>query len=694
MDPEAVEDLLTRQGSGVTPDEYDDLNETDEVIEERTKALDRVLATCRALWDNGSENAKTEELAVVAQKLGDGSRDVGWRIPFGASGIFGFFLGVIGVEDLDQGLYLHALRLVGNSCADTDENRARMVENDRMQAVVRRMSDESLVPVCIPVLYNSIVDYEPAQLYASQIQLSKSLVELLSKPSITEYAPIVNYFCKILALLISQDGEASRASPSTVQVLLDLASQEPFKDDVEDFTSLVSVAAAYLGSEPFQTDIVTKDGLHLFLSIYHHVHTGFGDVDDPGAEAALKQLRAGLLNSLADISGHDAFPAHHPLESSVPQTLLAWLKGANPALRTAACIAVGNLSRSDQASTDLVQKYSAHEPLIAVVADPATSDQQILHAVLSFLKNLAIPAANKPLLGGLLDPTCLPRMYALDTSPQVQFSAVSLTRLLITNCPENARRICKTSAGSGGGDGDGDDATIADSIVSLFSRSDAEPTRMESARSILALCRALHSGSPEVVLQDWDTDSSTTTTTTSTSSSSSASSYEEKRGAFYQKHAFSKPLSFLVAQEKWPTMRSEALFVLALMCRSKDGSKVVLSILDEDDGNNMKVITELVTGQKATETETAAAEQIEAGHEENQQDGSSVDDVTALTTKLQLEPQQVDPRQQATMSKVDRENCLVLVTELLRHRGGDRDGDMPEARRALLRELVKRALAT
>ena len=511
---------------------------------------------------------------------------------------------------------------------------------------------------------------EPAQLYASQIQLSKS---------------IVNYFCKILALLISQDGEASRASPSTVQVLLDLASREPFRDDVEDFTSLVSVAAAYLGSEPFQTDIVTKDGLHLFLSVYHHVHTGFGDVDDPGAEAALKQLRAGLLNSLADISGHDAFPAHHPLDSPVPQTLLAWLKGANPALRTAACIAVGNLSRSDQASTDLVQKHSAHEPLTAVVADPATSDQQVLHAVLSFLKNLAIPAANKPLLGGLLDPTCLPRMYALDTSPQVQFSAVSLTRLLITNCPENARRICKTSAGGGGGDGD--DATIADSIVSLFSRSDAEPTRMESARSILALCRALHSGSsPEVVLQDWHTDSS---------SSSPASSFEEKRSAFYQKHAFSKPLSFLVAQQKWPTMRSEALFVLALMCRSRDGSRVVLSILDDD---NTKILTELVTGGKktsGTETETAAAGQIEAGHEEKQQDDSSADDVAALTTKLQLEPQQVDPRQRETMGKVDRENCLVLVTELLRHRGGDGDGDggMPEARRGVLRDLVRRALA-
>lgn len=75
MDPDAVVDLLTREGSGVTPDEYDDLNEPEEVLQKRTASLGKVLATCRALWDDGSKNARIEDLAVIAQKLGDGSRD-------------------------------------------------------------------------------------------------------------------------------------------------------------------------------------------------------------------------------------------------------------------------------------------------------------------------------------------------------------------------------------------------------------------------------------------------------------------------------------------------------------------------------------------------------------------------------------------------------------------------------------------
>ena len=507
-------------------------------------------------------------------------------------------------------------------------------------------------------------DTEPAQQYASQINLSETLINLLSQPSITEYAPIVNYFCRILALLISQDGEAARASFQTVEVLLGLASQPPFRDDVEDFTSIVSVAVAYLGNERFQTDMVTKNQVMLFLDIFHHAYTGFvtKQKEDPDAAGALKQLRSGLLNSLADISAHDAFSRYHPLESDVAQSLLAWLKGANVDLRTAACLSLGNLSRSDEASTALVQKYSAHKPLIDVITDPAASDQQTLHSALSFLKNLAIPASNKPLLSDLLDSACVPRMYALDTSPQVQFSAVSLTRLLITNCPENARRICESLNNEDANEGDN---TTANAIISLYGRSDAEPTRMEAARSILALCRALHSSSPESVLADWKTDGPT-------------GSSEEKRSMFYRKHAVAKPLSFMIAQEKWPTMRSEALFVLALMCRSKDGSGVIFDILDDD---HMKIIVEVVTGQKSM---NGVAEQAESGAGED----SSPDDLSALTTRLQLEPQQVEPGQQATMKKVDRENCLVLVTELLKHQ----KDEMEESRVRYLGDLIKQAL--
>lgn len=42
-----------------------------------------------------------------------------WRLPIGASGLLDFFLGILSSPDLRQPLKIHALRFVGNSCADT-----------------------------------------------------------------------------------------------------------------------------------------------------------------------------------------------------------------------------------------------------------------------------------------------------------------------------------------------------------------------------------------------------------------------------------------------------------------------------------------------------------------------------------------------------------------------------------------------
>jgi hypothetical protein len=40
-----------------------------------------------------------------------------------------------------------------------DENRARVVESDRMGSIVGLLADDSLLAFVIPVLYNICVDY-------------------------------------------------------------------------------------------------------------------------------------------------------------------------------------------------------------------------------------------------------------------------------------------------------------------------------------------------------------------------------------------------------------------------------------------------------------------------------------------------------------------------------------------------------
>ena len=80
-------------------------------------------------------------------------------MPFGESGILEFFLSILAEDGLSKGLQVHSLRLAGNSCADTDENRARVVQDNRLESVTRHLQDESLIPFTIPVLYNILVDF-------------------------------------------------------------------------------------------------------------------------------------------------------------------------------------------------------------------------------------------------------------------------------------------------------------------------------------------------------------------------------------------------------------------------------------------------------------------------------------------------------------------------------------------------------
>lgn len=104
---------------------------------------------------------------------------VSWRIPLGESGLLDFFLDVLAVKGAKQPLKKHALRMIGNSCADTgtvqisrrnpqidvglmartDENRARVVESGSLGSIIGLLADDSVVLFVLPVLYNILVDY-------------------------------------------------------------------------------------------------------------------------------------------------------------------------------------------------------------------------------------------------------------------------------------------------------------------------------------------------------------------------------------------------------------------------------------------------------------------------------------------------------------------------------------------------------
>lgn len=115
---EAVRALFVEDSSDVKVKEEDadeEIGEVDQAdVQRTTEKLKSITLSLDRLWWAGQE-----ELAKAAEILADGSRDARWRIPYGHSGLLDAFLIIIGSADIITTLRVHALRLIGNSCADT-----------------------------------------------------------------------------------------------------------------------------------------------------------------------------------------------------------------------------------------------------------------------------------------------------------------------------------------------------------------------------------------------------------------------------------------------------------------------------------------------------------------------------------------------------------------------------------------------
>ncbi|KAK1981834.1 GTP binding protein [Colletotrichum cereale] len=697
LTPDAVAALLS-SASAHPPDPGSE----DRGRAHKTALLGDVLSTAQRLWDAGSDG-----IDAVAEKLGDGSRDASWRLPLGDSGILTFFLSIIisSPHGLRPALQRHVLRLIGNSCADTDENRERVVVSAALPAIIGFLGDDAALPFAVPVLYNVLVDYEPAQAQASASSLTAHLVHLLTGARLADAPHLVAIVAKILALLATHETEATLAPPQTPAVLLTLALAPA--TDAEDFVSLTAVALAYLAHAPFQAALVAAGAFPVLLAAFHHLQTRLdaAEVDDDDAAAQLRALPQSFVQVLADVSYADDFAARYPLGSPVLATLQSWLSLPDPRLRAAACLCLGNVARSDEASFALVRDHAVHLPLVRLLRDdhPAAAPDSplLLHSALSFLKNLAIPSQNKPVLGdaGLLDHDVLPRLWSLDLNPQLQFSAVSLTRLLLVNTPANVRRLCAPL--NPDPLSPAHDTTHLHRLLDIFSRTDAEHTRTEAARAAAVVCRVLHTAPIPPVLPDWDPaddgyvfrpEKPLSPTALAEADGSGSARRREK---FYRQHAsLNRVLAFLVTQTRFPVLRSEAWFVFALMCRAKDGADVVIRALQV--AGAFDALTQAITGrtfpggdeqQQQQQQQQGAAQAIEeapadaAGQAVVVSGGGNA----PMVEGLGLEPQQADPSQAAGMKKVDRENGLVMVSELVKNHADE----LPPSRRAAFEEMLK-----
>jgi hypothetical protein len=329
-----------------------------------------------------------------------------------------------------------------------------------------------------------------------------------------------------------------------------------------------------------------------------------------------------MSHVLSHISALPTFAASYPVNSAISLFLQNWLSSPRPQLQILACIMLGNLARSNEVCEEFVHKSGIHQPLMNILSTATNS--RVLYYALGCLTNLAIPPGNKTELGkaGLLGQ--LPHLWSVGTLPHIQSSAISLTRQLLTGNSPNVLRI--SAPLSNDPDSPASEKSRLSSLISIFMHSDADSARMEIARALATVCQVLasHDTSPDTSIIQM-----------------------RRREIFEQNRDIAVPLGFMLSQKKWPIMRSEGWFVLALLVHTEEAVQCVADIMHDMDV--FMPLMELITGKTFIGRMTSPAP-VKLG-------------------TLGTSPQQPEGKnKEEETTRVDRENAIVLVSELLRRR--------------------------
>ncbi|KAL8697182.1 MAG: hypothetical protein Q9201_007261 [Fulgogasparrea decipioides] len=488
----------------------------------------------RSILDQLSQT-RSEHITQAATVLADGARDDSWRLPFGQSGLLGFFLGLASAQATGD-LLVASLRFIGNACADTDVNRERAISPD------------------CPV--NSV---------------------------------------ETIAELLHEEGEAT------------------------DMLQILNTIGIFLQHDQFQRHFIDRNLVNTLLDLLQ------SDLPQPGSKDSFEELsllRNATNQILADISATAMFANKYTVQSPLVNTLVQWLSTtpSEEHLQICSCLTLGNLARSDQVCRAMIGLH-LHEKLLEILKD-STCNMQIAYAALGFLRNLALPTENKTIIGsqGAVVPI-ISSFWSVDVSPQVQHTSVSLLRQLLNGCIGNVRWLLDSL--SPDEDSPAYEKTYLSLLLLLFGRTDDVATRIEIGRTVATISRCLHSSSQGLPPQ-------------------STSAIMHRLYAMHTEIA--RPLAMMISQSRFPVVRSEGWFALALMARSQEGSAAVSEVLQQLEVFGILVST--ITGQLDSNT---SAQSVPAGPS----GGSSTDAQSIQQLEL--------------MRAKDRENALVLVNELLKN---------------------------
>ncbi|TGZ83355.1 hypothetical protein EX30DRAFT_394574 [Ascodesmis nigricans] len=540
-----------------------------------------------------------ERLLVLSKDIWIASREESWRIPFGESGILEFFQSLLPeLKDEDGELRLNALKILGNSCSDKDANRERMIAHpDSLRHIINTISCPESGTIAAIVLHNIITDYDPAQLAAIQHGAVPVIFDVLSSQSLE--GPI-NHLLRTLELLLSHDAgkdAAPQTAPGTLIQILLIPDDEGQSVNFDNALSIIAILSTLLTSSTMQAGLLKSssgDANRGFPGLLTALEWSFDNISpDTSTEerkkkdlGLIRHARNQLVECIGEVAASPEFLKTFPLNSPVIQRVkdLLQVQAGKEELTIASCIAIGNIGRSDEICTALVQDLAIQTPILRIIEqtidaydtavkairsksssssssteiDPSKALEavrvtssgamsiSILHSAVGVLKNLAIPQPNKTALVEAGTFVAIRRMLLLSgvATGQVYYAAISLARLLVVEnranievmltIPEQKDTSDDTAAGK---------STFA-LILDHFTPEADAPTKTELARLVVATLRC---------------------------------SYRDSTGSMrtikklMEYEVIGDIVWWMVSQDAYPTVRSDGWFAMAVLSTSAEG---------------------------------------------------------------------------------------------------------------------------
>jgi len=388
--------------------------------------LMQVLSHCR-------ENNKAKVLGIIAELA---KREEN-RTLLASDDIFTLVLNEI--ESTDKDVILQCFRAIGNVCMENVGGQSYVMMTGNIEKILSKFKsmaelsdgDLNILPKTAYGCVNNLsCENESLQLelvkYGAIPIFYSCLKSFITKDS--EMAKIILEALSGLAM-----NETAKEQIIELNVISELYS---FLDDCSDSVaiSILDVLGEFIQDDEM-SDIICSDSSLLALITAGARRPSFKEMNSQ--DTVLKKI----FDSLVLFTSNESFEANLD-DKELLNRLLELLTCDNRHAQISSALAIGNCAKNDMTCTDLV-KCSVHVSLINLLKTVHSSEESmdLSQAILSALKNITIPVANKQVLSETELPE-LARNLVKTNFPVVQFKALAVLRLLVQGQTTLAVTLC------------------------------------------------------------------------------------------------------------------------------------------------------------------------------------------------------------------------------------------------------------